>query len=77
MSSTGGYQVNTQGLVIGQIRLHDGLLTPDEVLYNYALDAVYYRGASLAASVSPLPTPSPSPNPALTCPTTWGINPTQ
>lgn len=73
----GALQVATSGLSIGAIRLHEGSLTPDEVRYNYALDAAFYRGA-LGANVPAPPSPSPSASPGSapspsSCPTAWGV----
>jgi hypothetical protein len=77
ISMTAGLQVATSGLSIGAIRLHEGALTPDEIRYNYALDAAFYRGA-LGANVPAPPSPSPSASPGSApspsaCPTAWGV----
>lgn len=84
VSTAGAAQVATNGLTIGQIRLHDGVLYPDDVQYNYAIDAAFYRGfkanfTGIQPIIAPSATPSPSagaaPTPAA-CPTAWGQSPT-
>jgi hypothetical protein len=72
ISASGANSVANSGLLVGAIRLHDGVLQPDEVAYNYALDAAFYRGAAAGATGVALVTPTPSASPgALRCPTAW------
>jgi hypothetical protein len=69
--------MTTSGLWVGQLRLHDGQLTPDEVAYNYALDAALYRPSATVQPIAvPTPSPSPSTGSAAACPTTWSSAPT-
>ena len=53
--------------------MHDGLLQPEDIAYNYALDARTYRPANWSASgVSALPSASPTPYAVLpSCPSSW------
>ena len=65
----------TFGLTVGQIRLHEGLLQPDEIMYKYALDVAYYRGAQAwTRGVTPIPSASASPSAgavSTVCPSSW------
>lgn len=74
IGTTGAWGITTTGLLIGQIRMHEQMLGPDDVAFNYALDAPLYRpgAASTASGVQLIPTPSSSPSPgAGSCPAAW------
>ena len=69
MMNNGAAQIVYNGMTIGQLRLHDGLLQADEIKFNYELDAAYYRPSLTSATSSPAASPmlGASPSPAA-CP---------
>ena len=71
LGSSGAVAIPANGLLLGQVRLHDGLLSNEEVAHNYAIDAGAYRGP-LAGSV-PWSAAAASSQPGLAagCPARW------
>lgn len=65
--------VTGNGVSISQLRLHDKMLTAEDVVFNYALDVARYRPFTVAGAPTLRATPSPSASPAsaATCPTSW------
>ena len=77
LTATGSVDVPVWDVFIGQIRVHDGMLTPEEVAYNYAIDAELYQGEQAGASgVPPVRAPATPVAPGPVCPRAWPSPPT-
>ena len=77
-TNTGAFAIGSTGLYIAQVRLHDGLLTHEDIAFNYAADAAFYRSTNGAVNQASIPTPPPTPTPSPsagaainTCPTSF------